>query len=505
MPCERLASHCGSVAVSLVVHRQVQGNDGVATVDVAALNCECRIARRCRRVSLAMPCERLASHCGGVAVSLVVDSQFQRNNTVATRRIRQRVGRGDGRSLGISHTAPRETFASHDRGVARGGQSDRNRRTGRIGTASGRLQNGHRILTVHTGVCIGDSRVLLVGAEAIRAAPCEAHARSLVARRRKFDVSTLTRGVDFGLHRHGVADSLDCRRCRAGTSILVLHRHRVSACFEAREGRLRLEVSVAESVGVIVARRHGYHNTAVQFVTARVVRNDKRRRSGQRINRQVEGINLRTNVVIQMTVEVIATIRDDSVGAANPFPGVAVANCNRKGGVYRIVDSQVQRIHLRATMGIQMAIEIVATIRDDSVSAASPFPSVALTFLNRHGCMHRVVDGQVQRIHLRAAVGIQMSVGTVATGGIGFPITIRPSVTLALLNRDSRVHRIVDSQVQGIHLPTVIIILVTVGVNATIRDDSVGAANSFPSIALTFLDREGGVHWVIDGQVQRHH
>ena len=208
-----------------------------------------------------------------------------------------------------------------------------------------------------------------------------------------------------------------------------------------------------------------------------------------------------------MTVEVIAAIRDDSIGATNPFPSVTVAHCNRDGCMYRIVDCQMQGIDLRTTMGIRMTVEVVAAIRDDSVGAASPFPSVALTFHNCDGCVYGVVNSQVQRIHLRAAVGIRMTVEVVAAIRDDSVSATNPfpSVALTILNREGRVHRVVDRQVQRIHLRTAVGILMAVEVVTTLRDDSIGAAFPFPSVALTFLNREGSVHRIVDRQVQGIH
>ena len=173
--------------------------------------------------------------------------------------------------------------------------------------------------------------------------------------------------------------------------------------------------------------------------------------------------------------------------------------------MYRVVNRQVQRIYLRAAVRIQMAVSVGIT--GGVGFTITSFPSVALTLFYRDSPMHGIVDGQVQRIHLRATMGIRMTVEVITairddSVGTAFPY---PGIALTFLNREGRVHRIVDGQVQGIHLPTVIVILVAVGVIATIRDDSVRAANPFPSIALALLNRKGCVHRVVDGQVQRHH
>ena len=206
-----------------------------------------------------------------------------------------------------------------------------------------------------------------------------------------------------------------------------------------------------------------------------------------------------------MTVEVVAALRDDSVGAASPFPSVALTFHNCDGCVYGVVDGQVQRIHLRTTVGIRMTVEVVAAIRDDSVSATNPFPSVALTILNREGRVHRVVDRQVQRIHLRTAVGILMAVEVVAAirdDSIGAAFSF-PSVALTFLNREGRVHRVVDRQVQGIDLRAAMSIQMAVGVVAACGVSL--TVTICPSIASASLNRKGSVLWFVNRQSQCNH
>ena len=70
------------------------------------------------------------------------------------------------------------------------------------------------------------------------------------------------------------------------------------------------------------------------------------------------------------------------------------------------VNRQVQRIHLRATIGIRVAIGVIATS-----SVSFTIPSICLTSGFRNGGMHWVVDGQVERIHTRAAIGVVVAVG----------------------------------------------------------------------------------------------
>ena len=122
VPGEGLARHCRGVAVGLVVDSQVQGHDGVAAVMVATDNGVLRGSCWRLGISLPVPGERLACHGRGVAVGLVVDGQVQSNDAVAPVFIAADDGvlRGSRRCLGISLPVPGERLACHGRGVAVG-------------------------------------------------------------------------------------------------------------------------------------------------------------------------------------------------------------------------------------------------------------------------------------------------------------------------------------------------------------------------------------------------
>ena len=69
-----------------------------------------------------------------------------------------------------------------------------------------------------------------------------------------------------------------------------------------------------------------------------------------------------------------------------------------------------------------MAVRVVAT---DSVLYAIPRKASASGL--RDSGMHGIVDGQMQRIHLRATIRVGMAVRVVATDGVRCPM---PTITL---------------------------------------------------------------------------
>ena len=122
VPGERFARHGRSVAVGLVVDRQVQCYDAITTVFVPADNSV--LWGSCRRfgVCLAVPGERFARHGRGVTIGFVVDGQVQGYDGVAAVMVATDNGvlRSSRWRLGISLLVPGERFARHRRGVAVG-------------------------------------------------------------------------------------------------------------------------------------------------------------------------------------------------------------------------------------------------------------------------------------------------------------------------------------------------------------------------------------------------
>ena len=251
-----------------------------------------------------------------------------------------------------------------------------------------------------------------------------------------------------------------------------------------------------------------------------------------------------------MTVGVVAADRVGRTVAARPRVGLA-GNC-RHGRVYRVVDGQVQRIYLRTAVGVIVAVGIVTAGGVSRTVAARPCVSFTSNF--RHGRVYRVVDGQVQRIDLRAAVGVIVTVEVVTAGRVGRTVTARPCVGLAGNCRHSRVNgvvdgqmqchravravyvgevlyivagngvgllvpcvglasrgsklilrRLIDGQVQGIHLRTAVGVIVGVGVVTAFCIGLRGGIHMIPRVGFNSRSSGGQVAGVVDGQVQCYH
>ena len=235
---------------------------------------------------------------------------------------------------------PAEGLAGGSSGISRGRKLHRNFGGSRSRTARSRFRNRDRVCTVHGRSRIAAGRVLVSRAEVSRTRPGEGHAGSLGSGR-KFNVTTRTRGYGICRGCHRTANRRDGGGVLIGTVVAVFHGDYVVTRSLTREDRTALVSATVERVAVLATNRRRDRDAAVRCLTAGVVYNRKRRNHRLRIDGQVQGIDLRTSVVIQMTVEVIAAIRDDSIGATNPFPSVTVAHCNRDGCMYRIVDRQM--------------------------------------------------------------------------------------------------------------------------------------------------------------------
>ena len=166
--------------------------------------------------------------------------------------------------------------------------------------------------------------------------------------------------------------------------------------------------------------------------------------------------------------------------------------------MHRVVNGQVQRIDLRTSVGVLVTVDAVAGSRVDLTVALRP--GVGTARFDRVDLMHRVVNGQVQRIDLRAAVCILVTVGTVAGSRVGLSVALRPSVGTACFHRDGGMHRIVNGQVQRIHLRAAVGILVAVGVVAgSCVGDSVN-----PRVVATGRHGEGFIYRRVHHQHHRH-
>ena len=162
---------------------------------------------------------------------------------------------------------------------------------------------------------------------------------------------------------------------------------------------------------------------------------------GRREDGQIERIDLRAVVSILVLVVVGAALGVGVAGTASP--GVGAAGGFRNGGVHWREDGQIERIDLRAVMSILVLVVVGAALGVGNAGTASPGVGTASGF--RNGRVYRVVNRQVQRIHLRATVGILMLVEVGVAFGVSLAVGL-PSVGAAASNRSRYVHRGVHGQ-----------------------------------------------------------
>ena len=154
-----------------------------------------------------------------------------------------------------------------------------------------------------------------------------------------------------------------------------------------------------------------------------------------------------------------------------------------------VQDGQMQGVDLCTSVGVKMAVGVVA--RGDVGLSVAVRPDVGTAGTDGDRRVHRVEDGQVEGIDLRAAVGIKMTVGIVAGSSVGLSV---PGVGAALADGDRRVHRVEDGQVEGIDLRTTVGVEVAVSVVA-----GGGVGLSVPGVGTALGDGDGLVHRVEDG------
>ena len=206
----------------------------------------------------------------------------------------------------------------------------------------------------------------------------------------------------------------------------------------------------------------------------------------------MEGVDLRATVGVEVAVGVVA---GGCVGlSVASCPGVGAALGDGDGLVHRVEDGQMEGVDLRATVGIGVAEGVGA-----GGGVGLSVPDEGTAGLRRDGCVHRIVDGQVEGVDLGAAVGVGVTVGVVAGSRVGLSV---PSVRAALTDGDCRVDRVVDGQVEGVDLCAAVGIGVAVGVGA---GGGVGRAVAVrPGVGAAFHDGVGLVHRGVDGHHHRH-
>ena len=186
------------------------------------------------------------------------------------------------------------------------------------------------------------------------------------------------------------------------------------------------------------------------------------------------------------------------VGLLIPSVGLAGRGHKLVGG--GVIDGQVQSIDLRTAVGVIVRVGVVAA--GGVGLTVTGRPGVGLHSGDGGGGIHRMVDGEVQRHGAVAACGVGQREGRLV-GAFSVGLTVDPREGLASLLLVNALGDMVDGQVQRVDLRTAVGILVAVGVVAA---DGVGlAVAGRPSVGLASRGRQGGVYRIVDGQMQRHH
>ncbi len=205
---------------------------------------------------------------------------------------------------------------------------------------------------------------------------------------------------------------------------------------------------------------------------------------------QVEGVDLRASVDILMAVGVVAR---DAVDRA--VPSVGTASFSGVGVVHRSVDHEHHRHHgVAAVGGFDGGRLHTGLVEGHAVPLVGQFAGA--DGIGDH-CAGTVQDGQMQGVDLCASVGVKMAVGVVARGNVGLSVAVRPDVGTAGTDGDRRVHRVEDGQVEGVDLCASVGVEVAVSVVA-----GSGVGLSVPSVGAALADGDGLVHRVEDGQVE---
>ena len=159
------------------------------------------------------------------------------------------------------------------------------------------------------------------------------------------------------------------------------------------------------------------------------------------VNGQVERVGAFAAVSIAVVVGVVAA---GVVGRA--VPHVAFAFHHRFGIVCAVVDGQMES---DGAVGVVNGLEVLHIVTAGGVNGI--VPGVRLASGGGEFVGGGVVDSEVQGIDLRTSVGIRMAVNVVARSGVCLIVTICPSVGVVGDYRVCLVTRFVDGEMQGHH------------------------------------------------------
>lgn len=256
-------------------------------------------------------------------------------------------------------------------------------------------------------------------------------------------------------------------------------RHRIYTRFVNRDERPRL----ASAPGIVV--QGGDHlQSGAAFVTE--IASAAHDGDGSVNIAQMQRVHLLATMLVEVAVGVGARL---VVGL--PVPGVASTNNLRVGDVLRYMDGETQGVHLLATVVVDMRKGVGAALEIGGIMPLKPLARL----LNKH-FVGRMVHGEMQRVHLLATVVVGMRKGVGAALGVGGAV---PNVAVANRLRFRSGNRMIDGQMEGDDRVAAMRGGERVGVVARF-----GVDDTRPAVGLASADSEGGGGIVVDGEVQAH-
>ena len=290
MPSVGIVGGHGYRLIGAVVDGEVQGDDGVATVDVTTLKGMREVVAAFGDVEVIVPVKRFTSGGCGVArggnIHRDIDGLGVRGGTVADGsrgdhgvfsalisgdaaegdvllvggevRAVPAVGDGSGRRSaqgGIDG----DVVASASRLVGDvrqcdGGRVDGDDDRSALGTMGGVFRHGKRVFTVEGCGGVGDGRILSAIAEIVRSGPAVGNTGGGAAAV-QHKVFSRARGVGGSRGIHRVADGADAHDSGVDTTVPVLDGDGEVSGIQAVEYIVSLEISAVDRVGESIAQR----------------------------------------------------------------------------------------------------------------------------------------------------------------------------------------------------------------------------------------------------------
>ena len=116
-----------------------------------------------------------------------------------------------------------------------------------------------------------------------------------------------------------------------------------------------------------------------------------------------------------------------------------------------VVDGEMEG---NGAVGVVNSLEMLHIITAGGVNRVVPSVGFASSGIELVGC--GIVDSEMEGVHLSTSVVIQMAVNVVSGSGVCLTVSIRPSVGVVSGYREGLVSRFVDSEMQSHHAVTAV-------------------------------------------------